>query len=467
MYHSDEDRPLRLVKGRARRDPGNLWNLPSNVETERALLGGLLTDPTQHALVVSIVCPDDFHRPQHRNLWAHLCELAAKSRASEPYNMTVVFDDAFDKTEQWGGAAYVIGMPNACPSVESIELLARQIADMGRRRRLILAVAHAGIALSHGDDPAATVSTLQKAINGVSAEEAGSVHVLDVLRDEVAAVESRVIRRREAERNGSGGSFVDGASMGIGGLDQLTGGLRRGDMLVLAARPAMGKTAFALGCALEVAGLRNGNPKPVLIVSLEMSRGQLADRFACYHSRVSTLGTRSGDLTDRQLDAYNASAELVSGLPIHILDGCPPLRRVRAEAIRLRDQYDGLGLIVVDYLQLMTSETRVQNREQEVAQNARGMKLLAGEVGCPVMLLSQLNRNLESRANKRPMMSDLRESGAIEQDADQILALYREHVYNEEANPESAEAILLKNRHGTLGTVRLGFQLGRFVEGGV
>ena len=456
-----------VTQRQPKRDPANLWNLPSDVDAERALLGGLLTDPSQHADARDRVVVDDFSHPGHRALWAHLCGLADTSPLdAPPYTMSDVMGDAWDRQEEWGGLSYVAQLPGSCPSIEAIGLYAHRIADMGRRRRAIVAVATAGLAMSSGSDLDSALVALRTALDGVSAEGGGSDHVSDILAAEVVAVDLRVQRRRQAERDGTLGQYVDGATTGIIALDAILGGLRSGDLCVLAARPAMGKTSASLGMALDVAGLGRVAAQPVFVVSLEMSKAQLADRLACYEARVSTMATRLGDLSDRQHDDYHSAAERVSALPIYVLDGPSPLRRIRSEAMRLKSRLGRLGLIVVDYLQLMPGDTKAGNREQEVAGNARGLKLLAQEIGCAVLLLSQLNRNLEQRANKRPMMSDLRESGAIEQDADQIVGLFRPVVYDETANPDHAEAIVLKNRNGTLGTATMGFVLGRFVEAG-
>ena len=416
-------------------------------QMERALLGGLLQDPSQFAVIRDMLTPKSWHKPQHRRLWAMLCEFADTGG----YDFTVVLSRVaeVESPEALGGIMYVVALPNACPAVESLELYAEKLRAIQARREVKLAMMGAMVEI---DD---TTKALPDVLSPLLAHLQGAESVVSGaapawigagIADRVTDMEERVAMFREAQRTGI--AMSAGVTFGVDRLDAVIGGLLPGDLCIVAARPAVGKTAFALGAAFHAARLG----RKVGIWSYEMSREQLQNRLICYEARLPTNAVRVGDLTDRQRDDYHAACEVVASLPIRLGDGRPTLSQLRGQA-RTVQREGGMDLVIVDYLQLMpTPEAgRNSNREQAVAGLSRGLKLLGGELEMAMMVLSQLNRASEGRTDKRPVMADLRESGAIEQDADQILGLYRGHVHDETIPEEQAEIGVLKNRDGVSG----------------
>jgi replicative DNA helicase len=420
-------------------------------ETERALLGGIMLAPEQLLQVREVIRAEDFHRPAHQHLFDLLCVLSESGAVPD----TMVLLDEVERrgeAERVGGLAYVIGLPQACPSVDNLEAYARRVKEHAVRRQLLLAARQIEADIQEGvKDLPSLMDGAEKAIFEISnLSGSKSWHALSSVVDE----QILEIQRR-AETPGD----VTGVPTGFIDLDRKLAGFQRTDLIVLAARPAMGKTAFVLNLTLNAA-LQGG--VAVGLFSLEMSRHQLATRMLCSHARVDASLVRTGNLDPNEdWRKLIEAAEVLHGLPIYI-DDTPGLTitQLRSKARRLKAEHPNLGLLIIDYLQLMQGTGGAkESRENVISNISRGMKILAKELDVPVIALSQLNRSLESRTDKRPLPSDLRESGAIEQDADVILFIYRDEVYNKENSPKKgiAEIIIAKQRSGPIGTVELAF----------
>ena len=425
--------------------------LPHNWETERALLGGLMLAPEQLLQVRESIVADDFHRPAHQHLYALLCALADAGAVPD----TMVLLDEIERrgeAERVGGIAYVIALPQACPTVDNLEAYGRRVKEHAVRRQLLLAARQIEADIQEGvKDLGSLMDGAEKAVFEIAnVTGTKSWHPLSNIIDEQIL---------EIQHRASNPGEVTGVPTGFIDLDKKLAGLQRTDLIVLAARPAMGKTAFVLNLALNAA-LKGG--VAVGMFSLEMSRHQLATRMLCSHARVDASLVRTGNLDPNEdWRRLIEASEVLHSLPI-LIDDTPGLtiNQLRSKARRLKAEYPNLGLLIVDYLQLMTGTGGPkESRENVISNISRGMKILAKELQVPVMALSQLNRSLESRTDKRPMPSDLRESGAIEQDADVILFIYRDEVYTKEASAKKgiAEIIIAKQRSGPIGTVELAF----------
>ena len=416
-----------------------------------ALLGGILLAPERLLQVRETIKAEDFHRPAHQHLFGLVVTLA--DLGSTP-DLLVVLDEIERRSEadRVGGIAYVSALPQACASVDNLEVYAHRVKEHAVRRQLLLAARQIEADIQEGaKDLNSLMDGAEKAVFEISnLSGSKSWHPLSSVIDEQIL---------EIQQRASNPGEVTGVPTGFADLDRKLAGLQRTDLIVLAARPAMGKTAFVLNIALNAA-LKGG--VAVGMFSLEMSRHQLATRMLCSHARVDASAVRTGNLDPnddwrRLIDA----SEVLHGLPI-LIDDTPGLTitQLRSKARRLKAEYPDLGLLIIDYLQLMQGTGGAkESRENVISNISRGLKILAKELEVPVMALSQLNRSLESRTDKRPLPSDLRESGAIEQDADVILFIYRDEVYNKEASPKKgiAEIIIAKQRSGPIGTVELAF----------
>ncbi len=444
----DEAERSRGPRGRASRAEPK--GLPHNWETERAVLGGVLIAPERLLEVRERLKPEQFHRPAHQHLFQLVCELA--DRGSVP-DISIVLDEVERRgeAERVGGIAYVVGLPAACASVENLEAYALRVVDYSVRRRLMIASLEIQEAVQEGTrEVSELLDGAEKAIFEISnLSGPRDWHPLASIIDEQIL---------EIQRRTENPGDVTGVTTGFIDLDKRLAGLQRTDLIILAARPAMGKTAFVLNLALNAA-LKGG--VAVGMFSLEMSRHQLATRMLCSHARVDASAVRTGAL-DPNGDwvRLTEAAEVLHSLPIHI-DDSPGLTitQLRSKARRLKAEHPNLGLLIIDYIQLMQgSGGPKESRENVISNISRGLKVLAKELDVPVIGLSQLNRSLESRPDKRPMQSDLRESGAIEQDADIILFIYRDERYNPDSPKKGvAEIIIAKQRSGPTGTVELAF----------
>ncbi|MCH6546518.1 MAG: replicative DNA helicase, partial [Deltaproteobacteria bacterium] len=422
---------------------------PQNLEAEASVLGGILLENEAIDRVLEIVTPDLFYRESHRKVFRAMMELADRS---EPVDLITLseFLKAKGELDAVGGTAYLASLANLVPTAANIAHYARIVREKGILRHLITVAT--GIATRGLEDQGNVEEFLdeaEKSIFDISEKRIKSSFVFlgDMMNDSIKMVE-KLYERKE---------MITGVPTGFKDLDKLTAGLQPADLIVVAGRPSMGKTAFSLNIAAHAA-LHAGIG--VAIFSLEMAKEQLGLRMLCSEARVDHSKVRSGHLAEREFPALVSAAGRLAEAPIYI-DDTPAISilELRAKARRLvRDRDKKIGLIVVDYLQLMRGMSTVQNREQEISEISRSLKALAKELHVPVIAISQLNRRVEDRGDKRPMMADLRESGAIEQDADVIAFIYRDEVYNKDSTDQGmAEIIVAKQRNGPTDTVRLTF----------
>ena len=428
---------------------------PHSTEAEQSVLGGLLLDNLAWDKCSDLLSDGDFYRHEHRHIYAAIGGLIASSK---PADVITVFEalQSLGKAEDCGGLAYLNALAQSVPSASNVRRYAEIVRERSVLRKLISASDEiATTAFNPQGQPVSQILDEAESrifrIGEEGSRGGAGFQAMDKL------VQALIDRVQELEANGS--EDVTGIRTGFYDLDRMTAGLQKGDLIVLAARPSMGKTAFALNIAEHVA-VQEG--LPVAVFSMEMGASQLALRVVGSLGRIDQQHLRTGRLRDDEWERLPEAASKLSESPMFI-DETPGLNpaELRARARRLARQYGGtLGLIVIDYLQLMSgsSNSSDENRATVLGEISRGMKGLAKELQCPVIALSQLNRSVETRPDKRPMMSDLRESGAIEQDADVIMFIYRDDYYNKDSKePGVAEIVLAKQRNGPVGTVKLTF----------
>jgi len=425
--------------------------LPQSLEAERAVLGGLMLAPDQCLVIAESLNAEDFHREAHGKLFGLMVGMA---EANKPTEMVAVIEQviATNAADEVGGLAYVQGLSDNVPSTQNLDYFAKIVEQRAIARRLIQGVQEIeSQARTGGSELDDLLDFAERTVFDVTQQ--GAKQDWEQLSSVVDSAFMKIQERSEA-----GPGEVTGVPTGFVDLDRLLAGLHTSDLLVLAARPAMGKTALGLNVALNAAHHGCG----VGVFSLEMSREQLATRLLCAQGRVNAGAVRTGNLNkDRDWPRLVESAEVLCNLPLFI-DDTPGLTitQIRSKARRLKSACPELGLIVVDYIGLMGTNDPRASRERQVALSSMGLKNLAKELDITVLALSQLNRGVEMRDNKRPRLSDLRESGAIEQDADVIMFIYRDEYYNPDSSPEPgvAEVIIGKQRSGRTGTVKLAFQ---------
>jgi replicative DNA helicase len=432
---------------------------PHSVEAEQSLLGALLLDNQAFDRVADLVSAEDFYRDDHRRIWRHIARLVEATRPADVVTVSESIEASEDK-DKTGGAAYLAALAQNTPSALNVRRYAELVRERSVQRRLAqVATEIAETALNTGGKEVgqlldeAESKIFQIAESGARRGE-GLVEIKPVL--------ARVFERVDHLYHQDNPSDVTGVPTGYIKLDQMTSGLQGGDLIIVAGRPSMGKTALALNIA-EFVAVDNG--LPVAIFSMEMSSTQLAMRMLGSISRVDQHKMRTGRLNDKEWGDLSEAMGKLHETPIYIDEGgALTALEVRARARRLKRQYSKLGLIVIDYLQLMSATGQGENRATEISEISRSLKAMAKELDVPVLALSQLNRALEQRPNKRPQMADLRESGAIEQDADLILAIYRDEVYNpDSAEKGKAEVNILKQRNGPIGAITLTF-LGQYTR---
>ena len=432
---------------------------PHSIEAEQSLIGGLLLDNQAWDRIADLVNESDFYRDDHRRIFAHIRKLIETGR---PADVVTVFEsiEHANQADQTGGLAYLGEIANATPSAANIRRYAEIVRERAVLRKLVTVGDEiAGSALNPaGRDVKTLLDAAEQKVFEIAEAGNRSVQgfraITPLLGDVVERIEELYNRENPSEITGTATGFYD--------LDKMTAGLQPGDMIVVAGRPSMGKTAFALNVAEHVGmELR----KPVAIFSLEMSGPQLAMRILSSAGRLNQGNIRTGKLSDEDWEKMSMALGKLHEAPIHIDEtGAINASDLRARARRLHRQCGQLGLIVIDYLQLMTSVKDNENRATEISEISRSIKALAKELHVPVIALSQLSRKVEERTDKRPLMSDLRESGAIEQDADIILMMYRDEYYNKDTkDPGVAEVIITKHRNGPTGPVRLAF-LGEYTR---
>ncbi len=424
---------------------------PQSIEAEQAVLGGLMLAPEAFDRVSDVLADNDFYRRDHQLIYRAIRELSEKGKPYDAITLGEWFE-SMGETEAVAGGAYLIELASTTPSAANIAAYAEIVREKAVLRQLI----EVGTGIVN---------------DGFQPEGRGTGEILDAAESSVLAIAEHSAKGRmeyvsvhkalaEAfdvlqKRYESGGS-VTGLPTGYTEFDEMTAGLQPSDLLILAARPSMGKTALAVNIA-EYAALKS--KMPVAIFSMEMSASQLALRMISSLGRINATRLRTGQLEDQDWSSVTSTIRLLREAKIFI-DDEPALspEKLRAKARRIKKEH-GLGLIVVDYLQLMAVPGSKENRATEISEISRSLKGLAKELNVPVMALSQLNRSLETRTDKRPMMADLRESGAIEQDADVIVFIYRDEYYNKENSTDKglAEIIIGKQRNGPTGSFKLKF----------
>ena len=424
---------------------------PQSVEAEQAVLGGLMLSPEAYDRIADLLVAEDFYRRDHQLIFRAIHELAEKNRPFDAVTLGEWFESQ-DLAGEVAGGAYLVELANTNASAANIKAYAEIVRDKSVLRRLI--EVGTGI-VNDGFQPGGRDSEeiLAKAEQDVFAiAEEGARGRADFVEVHAAMREAFDVLQRRHESGGS----ITGLPTGYEEFDEMTAGLQPTDLLILAARPAMGKTTLALNIA-EYAALKT--KKAVAVFSMEMSASQLALRLISSNGRINATRLRTGQLEDEDWSRVTGAIRMLKESKIFI-DDTPALSPdvLRAKARRLKREHD-LGLIVIDYLQLMAVPGNSENRATEISEISRSLKGLAKELNLPVIALSQLNRSLESRTDKRPVMADLRESGAIEQDADIIVFIYRDEYYNKENSPDKglAEIIIGKQRNGPTGSFKLKF----------
>src|SRR5918998_609391 len=419
---------------------------PHNVEAEQSVLGSLLIDRDAIIKIASYVKPGDFYSRANGTIYEAILDLYNRR---EPTDFVTLSDELGrrDRLDQVGGVAYLSALLNVVPTAVHVEYYGRIVERTATLRRLIDAGSDiVGIGYRDGVDTEEALDEAERAIFKVSERRSTKdfqsiAEVLDRFFDQIDYMQQH---RGE----------VVGTASGYADLDQLTGGLQKSDLIIIAARPSVGKTAFALGVAY---GAAVQHQKTVGIFSLEMSADQLVQRLLSMETGVDSHRLRLGQIDDNEWDRISRAFGRLSEAPIYIDDASTSnIMDVRSKARRLQAEH-GVDLIVIDYLQLMTAR-RTENRVQEISEISRGLKGLARELNVPVVALSQLSRAVESRADHRPMLSDLRESGSIEQDADIVIFIYREDKYEDDSEKKGiAEIIISKHRNGPVGSINLRF----------
>lgn len=421
--------------------------VPHNTSAEEAVLGAVLIDPSGLFGVSSFLRPDDFYL--QKNAWIYESILAINSRGApvDLLNLSTELENR-NQLDAVGGIAYISHLLTVVPSAINIESYGRMVEQTSVRRRLLDAAGQiARYAYEEAQPIEQVVDQSEKVLFGVSQRRSS--------RDLVPV--SEVVPRyyNYIEKLYTQGGELTGVPSGFRSLDHIMGGFQKSDLLILAARPGVGKTSLMLTWALRAAE----NHKVTAFFNLEMSAEQLVQRLIAQLSGIDMQRLRRGDLSDEDWEAFTQAAEHLSELPLYI-DDTPAVTvmQLRTKCRRLASEH-GIDMVILDYLQLMGSENRSENRVQEVSYISRSLKGLARELNVPLITGSQLSRALEQRADKRPMLSDLRESGSLEQDADIVMFIYRDELYNEATEkPNIAELIIAKHRNGPTGGVELYFQ---------
>ena len=430
--------------------------MPQNIDAEEAILGAILVSPTCMNRVVEQLRPETFYKPAHRYVYEAMLQLYNGEDKIDIVSVSDVLN-MNQKLELVGGRAFINDLSYKTITTTNVEYYARIVQEKAIKRSLINAgseIVNSGYDLNPIEE---SLEVAEKLIFDIASQKASKslLPIKDLVYDTYAQIEERY--NNKDKLTGTPTAFYD--------LDTITNGLQKSDLIILAARPAMGKTSFALNIAENVALKAN---VPVAIFSLEMSKEQLVQRLLCAEAEVDTQRLKTGNMQAKDWEKLAVAMDSFSQAPIYIDDTAGvTITDLRAKCRRLAMAEKNLGLIVIDYLQLIEGTGR-EDRMQQISSISRGLKILAKELNVPIIALSQLSRAVESRTDKRPMLSDLRESGSIEQDADIVMFIYRDEYYknaNDEeemsekaANKGEAEIILAKHRNGPVGTVKLLFQ---------
>jgi replicative DNA helicase len=422
--------------------------LPQNIDAEEAILGGILMDPEAIGRITDILHPEAFYLSAHRQVYEAAIALHVQGKPTDLMNVVTYLHDQ-DRLEKIGGQNKLADLFDRTPSAVNIDQYALLVMEKHLRRRLIR-VGQEITELGHdtGKEFESVLNDAEQKVFNITQTrpQDGLVSTAAVLTETFAEIENRSV-----------GLALPGLACGFYDLDAMTQGFQRSDLIIVAGRPSMGKTSYVLNIARNVASYHK---IPVAIFSLEMSKEQLVQRLLSAEVRIESNRLRAGRITSQEWEPLGHAISTLSQMPIFI-DDTPGINvsEMRSRLRRLQAEHGGtLGLVVIDYLQLMESNGN-DNRVQALSNITRGLKALARELSVPVIALSQLSRSVESRTEKRPMMSDLRESGAIEQDADLIMMLYRDEYYNKDSPDRGlAEVIICKHRNGPVGTVKLLFE---------
>ncbi|MCC7384787.1 MAG: replicative DNA helicase [Deltaproteobacteria bacterium] len=436
-HPSSESRPQLEYPGRVP---------PQDIDAERAVLGSILLSNEAVYTAIEALQPDDFYRPAHQLIYRAMLDLVTRSEPVDNITLQAKLKGE-NQLEAVGGLAAIVELAEVVPTAAHIKHYAELVRDKATLRKLINASTQIATSAFEGGRADDVLDQAERMVFDVSMVKArrGVAPISDIVKDAFRRIE--ILYEQKKEITGVATGFID--------VDRMTAGLQPSDLIIVAGRPSMGKTSFAINMGSNAA-LREQTG--VAIFSLEMSKEQLVMRMLCSEGRIDLARMRGGFLEESDWPKLAKAAGTLSEAPMFIDDsGSLSVLEVRAKCRRIAAE-KGLGLIIVDYLQLMRGSPNAQSREQEISEISRGLKSLAKELNVPVIALSQLNRSLEQRADKRPVLSDLRESGAIEQDADVIMFVYRDEVYEpKEENRGIAEIIIGKQRNGPIGTARAKF----------
>ena len=427
---------------------------PHSTEAEQSVLGGLLLDNSAWDRIADIIRDDDFYRFDHRIIWQHITRLIGLARPADVVTVNESLTIA-GKAEEVGGLMYLNALAQNTPSAANIRRYAEIVRERSMLRKLVSVADEISSSAFNpqGKDARQILDDAEARVFQIAQEGSRGTQGFQ----EVQPLLAQVVERIDELYHREGDSEVTGVPTGFVDLDRMTSGFQPGDLIIVAGRPSMGKTSLAMNIGEHVA-IEQG--LPVAVFSMEMGAVQLAMRMVGSVGMLDQHRMRTGKMTEEDWPRLTHAVQKVQEAQIYI-DESPGLTamEVRARARRLSRQCGQLGLIVIDYLQLMSGSSGSENRATEISEISRALKGLARELNCPLVALSQLNRSLEQRPNKRPVMSDLRESGAIEQDADLIIFIYRDEVYNPDSPDKgTAELIIGKQRNGPIGTVRVAFQ---------
>lgn len=429
---------------------------PHSIEAEQSLLGGLMLDHQSWDKVADVVSASDFYRKDHRLIFAAIANLAEDANPCDVVTVSEWLDNR-SELDSAGGLEYLASLANETPGAANARSYAKILRERSMLRALITAGNEISGAAFSSDGRTATeiVDEAERLVFEIAESGSRGRSGLKALKQILPEAVDRIDVLHQSEGD------ITGISTGFNEFDKLTAGLQGGDLVIVAGRPSMGKSTFAVNIAENAA---IGAKVPTAVFSLEMPAQQLAFRMISSLGRVDQTHLRTGNFPDEDWSRINTAVQLMSEAPIYIDDtpGLSPTE-IRARARRLHREH-GLGLIVVDYLQLMAVPGNKENRATEISEISRSLKALAKELNLPVIALSQLNRSVEQRTDKRPVMSDLRESGAIEQDADLIVFIYREEVYNQDTPRKGiADIAIAKQRNGPIGDFPLTF-VGRYTK---
>jgi replicative DNA helicase len=428
---------------------------PQDLDAEESVLGAMLVSPTAVAIVSEILQPDDFYRRSHATIYQTILEMYGAGETVDSITLTNALSTR-GLLDQVGGRAVVHTLASTVPAAANARHYADIVRDAATYRSLIRAGTEiAELGYEHVGEPQELVDQAEQIVFSIADQRIS--HDFTPLNSLLVESFERLGALAES------GSDITGMPTGFRELDRITAGFQRSNLIILAARPSMGKTSLGLNIAAHLGVHAN---VPVAIFSLEMSQGEVTQRLMCSEAKVDSKRLQTGRLDDADWVKLTNACDKLSRAPIYIDDsaGVTPIE-IKAKTRRLQARLNGeLGMVIVDYLQLMGGQAKVENRVQEISQISRALKLIARDLNVPVMALSQLSRAVEQRGDKRPQLSDLRESGSIEQDADVVIFIYRDEYYDKASESQgTAELHVAKHRNGPLGTVELAY-LGRYTK---